>query len=193
MKKSIFLLIIISSFFSGNVFAFDNKNAHRELTTEAVKNSKFKVDAYLENNLNLPDGTATLINGVKIEKWLIEGSYLEDEPNCRASNHFHNPLKLWTESYMSDQPWFINWWCSDGEYPAQNIKSSIHWATGYTEPAPNGTKVETNNQWDWDYTREYFYIYLTGKDFNMYFVRDVNRLWRVEYPEFHEKIWRDTT
>jgi len=193
MKKSIFLLIIISSFFSGNVFAFDNKNAHRELTNEAVENSKFKVDGYLENNLNLPDGTATLINGVKIEKWLIEGSFLEDEPNCRASSHFHNPLKLCTDSYMSDQPWFINWWCSDGEYPPENINSAVHWTTGYTEPAPGGIKVETSNQWDWDHAREYFYIYLTSKDFNMYFVGDANRLWRVEYPEFHRKIWRDTT
>jgi len=121
--------------------------------------------AYLENNLNLPNGVETFFQGITIKDWITEGSHFEDEPNCRASNHFHNPLKPWTDSYMIDQPWFINWWCSDGEYPAQNIKSNIHWATGYTEPAPDGTKAETNNQWDWDHAREYFYIYLTGRDF----------------------------
>jgi len=163
MKKLSFFPLIIVFLVSGNVSAFDHEITHRQLTEKAIENSL--ANQYLIDNLNLSDGTATLINGVKIEKWLIEGSYLEDEPNCRASNHFHNPLKPWTDSYMSDQPWFINWWCSDGEYPAQNIKSNIHWATGYTEPAPDGTKAETNNQWDWDHAREYFYIYLTGRDF----------------------------
>jgi len=163
MKKLSFFPLIIVFLVSGNVSAFDHEITHRQLTEKAIENSL--ANQYLIDNLNLSDGTATLINGVKIEKWLIEGSYLEDEPNCRASNHFHNPLKPWTDSYMSDQPWFINWWCSDGEYPAQNIKSNIHWATGYTEPAPDGTKAETNNQWDWDHAREYFYIYLTDRDF----------------------------
>jgi hypothetical protein len=67
---------------------------------------------------------------------------------------------------MSDQPWFVNFWCKWGDYPPEDIKSNVHWATSYIEPAPNGAKEETGNQWDWDQSREYYYIYLTGKDYN---------------------------
>lgn len=170
MRKLIFSIILISSLLSGNVSAFDNKITHRRLTDEAIENSSLY--ECLLNNLNLPDAIDTIVNGLPIKDWLIEGSYLEDEPNCRASNHFHDPLMSWTDSYMSDQPWFINMWCSGGEYPPGNIKSAVHWATGYTEPSPGGAKPGTNNQWDWDHAREYYYIYLTGKDYDESVVAD---------------------
>jgi hypothetical protein len=70
---------------------------------------------------------------------------------------------------MRDQPWFVNLWCSLGEYPPGSIKSSVTWATGYTkplQPPPAAIdKVETGNQWNWDRAREFFYIFLTGRDF----------------------------
>jgi len=179
MRKLCFIIIItIASLISGNISAFDNEITHRILTGEAIENSKVKINKYLEKNMNLPIGVNTLLKGklnlpngaVKpvewpIKKWLMEGSFLEDVPNCRASNHFHNPLREWTESGMRDQPWFIDWWCSEGLYPPENIKSAVHWATGYTAPSPGGAKVNTGNAWDWDYAREYYYTYLTGKDF----------------------------
>jgi hypothetical protein len=56
-------------------------------------------------------------------------------------------------------------WCSGSEYPPENITSAVHWGTGYIEPAPSGAKLDVGNQWDWDQAREYFYIYLTGKDY----------------------------
>ena len=163
MKRLFFLPVIIVLLISGNVSGFDNKVTHPELTDKAIKSSN--IDVYLKNNLNLLDGVNTTIKGVEIKDQLKDGSFLEDGHSCRASNHFHNPLEPWTESYMSDQPWFINLWCSGGEYPPGNIKSDVHWATGYTEPAPDGAKVDTGNQWDWDHAREHYYIYLTGKDF----------------------------
>ena len=144
--------------------AFDNKITHRKITEKSVEESK--LDDYLIDYLEISDGFDKVINGKKIIVWLQDGSEFEDKPNCRASNHFHDALRPWTDSHMSDQPWFINMWCSGGEYPPGNIKSAVHWATGYTEPAPDGAKPGTNNQWDWDHAREYYYIYLTGKDYD---------------------------
>ena len=163
MRKSCFLFIIAAALISGNVSAFDNEVTHPDLTDRAIRSSK--LSDYLKDTLNLPKGAETIVEDLTLEEWIERGSTLEDEPPCRASNHFHNPLEPWTESYMSDQPWFINLWCSGGEYPPGNIKSDVHWATGYTAPAPDGTKVDTGNQWDWDHAREYYYSYLTGKDF----------------------------
>jgi hypothetical protein len=163
MRKLCFLFIITAALIPGNVSAFNNEVTHPDLTDRAIRSSK--LSDYLKDTLNFPKGAGTIIEDLTLEEWIERGSTLEDEPQCRASNHFHNPLEPWTESYMSDQPWFINLWCSGGEYPPGNIKSDVHWATGYTEPAPDGTKVDTGNQWDWDHAREYYYIYLTGKDF----------------------------
>ncbi|HOP46392.1 MAG TPA: hypothetical protein PK874_01910 [Desulfobacteraceae bacterium] len=160
MKKTWPLLIIIFFLLFGDTFAFDNENTHQELTDATVDIAKNKINTHLKTNLNLPGGIETYLKGITIKDWLKKGSFLEDEPNCRASNHFHNPLKDWTESYMSDQTWYINWWCSSGEYPPQNINSAVHWATGFTAPAPGGLKEATGNQWDWDHAREH-YIYMT--------------------------------
>jgi len=170
MRKSYIFPIIISILISGNVSAFDNKKTHPIITDEAIDIAE--INQYLEDNLNLANGVETPINGLKITRWLRDGSKLEDVPNCRASNHFHNPLRDWTASGMRDEPWFIDWWCSESEYPPNNIKSAVHWATGYSEPSPDGVKPGTNNQWDWDHSREYYYIYLTGKDYDGNVVAD---------------------
>ena len=101
MKKLCFLLIIIISIifvFSGNVSAFDNENTHPDLTDEAIEKSKLY--DYFKNTLNFPNGTGTIVEGIPIRKWIMDGSEFEDEPGCRASNHFHNPLNTlsWNES-----------------------------------------------------------------------------------------------
>ena len=163
MKKLLLLPIITAFLIPGNVLAFDNQITHPRLTDEAIEYSGLR--EYLVATLNLSDGTETLINGLVIRNWLTSGSNLEDVPQCRASNHFHNPLRNWTESGMRDEPWFVDWWCSGSEFPPENIKSAVHWGTGYVEPAPNGFKEYTGNLWDWDHVREYFYTYLTGNDF----------------------------
>lgn len=112
MRKLFLLLVIIVFSTSVNSLAFDHEKTHRRLTEKAIESSKFKDAAYLENNLNLPNGVETSLQGITIQEWLRRGSSFEDEPECRASNHFHNPLKPWSDSGMSDQPWFVNWWCS---------------------------------------------------------------------------------
>ena len=121
MKKVFPFLVVL--FVAGNAYAFDNASTHRELTVAAVGSAKVNLDAYLDGNLNLSGGVATVIKNVSIRELLREGSYLEDKPGCRASNHFHNPLRDWDESGMRDQPGFLNWWCSgrNAGYPAPTV------------------------------------------------------------------------
>lgn len=156
MKKSISLITILIIFTSAYVFAFDNKSTHPHITDEAV--SKSKLNGYLVHNINLREGTKAKINGITIIEIIDNGSKLEDVPPCRASNHFHNPLRNWYESGMRDQPWYINSGCSGSEYPPEDISSNIHWATGYIEPAPGNYTQDTGNEWDWAHAREYFYL-----------------------------------
>lgn len=161
MKKTRLLMFIVVFLFSAKANGYDNHVAHPQITGRAITNSI--IHDYLDSNLKLPSGTDTLINGRTISEWLTMGSTIEDEPQCRASNHFHNPLREWDESGMRDQPWFVNGWCSGGDYPTEDINSAVHWATGYVEPAP-GSKEYTGNEWDWDYAREHYFTYLTGQN-----------------------------
>lgn len=160
MRKPIILSLLVVILVVFDAFAYDHEITHRLLTEQASDTPEF--NDFLKKQLKLDGEINEVVNGDSILEWLKNGSFEEDEPNCRASNHFHNPLDPWTDSYLSDQPWFINWWCSPGEYPPENIKSNITWATGFISP---DQKIMTDNQWDWDDAREYYHIYLTGMDF----------------------------
>jgi hypothetical protein len=98
---------------------------------------------------------------------------------CRASNHFHNPLKSWDQSYMSDAPWFINAYCSSW----QPIYSNITWATGYL--SPDGSTVTRPRQWmGWGDARDYYYWALTatsGTDRETYFAKTFQALGQVSH------------
>ncbi|NYT20080.1 MAG: hypothetical protein GKC08_07320, partial [Methanosarcinales archaeon] len=167
MKKLCLLLIIGIWLVSGNVSAFDDEKTHPYLTGAAVEAIRETIQPYLKDMLKLRSGLEQSIKDKSLKEWLKVGSTDEDDPPCRASNHFHNPLDIsWSIAGMKDEPWFIDLKCSLGEYPPSEINSAVHWATGYTQPAePNVPKMETGNQWDWDHAREYFYAYLTGKNF----------------------------
>ncbi len=105
-KKSIYLaiLFVLMFYFVDNTIAYDDKITHRDITGKATEDSE--LDQYLKNNLDFKDGIATRFsfnNELKtITKWLEKGAIYEDDPMCRASNHFHDPLKLWNQSFMSD-------------------------------------------------------------------------------------------
>lgn len=156
---SVFLIFLVS----WNAAAFDDKKTHPELTSLAIQNSS--INNYLVGVLALQGHTETIGDGKSLRVWLREGARLEDNPMCRATNHFHNPLREWTESGMRDQPWFVDARCTPTEYPPWSIWSAVPWATGYIEPSPTGAREQTTNQWNWDRAREYFYIYLTGKNY----------------------------
>lgn len=151
-----FMIFIISSIAD----AYDNEDTHRRITKTAISASK--LDNYLSQNLGFVKGWEDKIRGNTIMYWLIEGSYLEDIPACRAANHFHNPLLPWDQSYMTDQPSFIDAWCWDWK----PLYSNVTWATGYYAPPPDGTKVSFSyfssyDPYNWDRARDYYYKALT--------------------------------
>lgn len=178
MRIVCFIIALIVSINSINAFAWSDGegSTHEKITQKAIKNSK--LENYLNNNLNLNIGksiTGEIDEGntaeKEIDQWLFFGSKEEDKPLCRASNHFHDPIKPWGYSGMTTLGSIVTWWCGDlglsggDEYPPSEIKSAVFFATGYLEPSPNGWNATDNdNSWDWDNARNYYHIYLTGED-----------------------------
>ena len=172
MKKQIlFLLLSLLILSNGSASAFNEKITHRDLTVRALKVSNIK--DYLVNYLGYSSGEYSIISGLDwkgwprdytVLKWLQEGAKDEDAPqtvgiSCRASNHFHNPIHSgdWTESKMSDSLEV------DGYCGASNRYSDVTWATGYTYPPPDGSKITPNGQsFGWDNARNYYYDALTS-------------------------------
>ena len=143
-----------------SVWAFDDQDTHPRITEKSVSNSN--LDKYLNKNLGFTSGSLSIVNGKPIIKVLREGSTDEDSPICRASNHFHNPLKSWDQSGVSDQPSLISGWCSLTGYSTKY--SNVIWATGYLSPSPNGSKITINGQeMSWDNARDYYYKALTSQ------------------------------
>ncbi|MFA4829003.1 MAG: hypothetical protein WC855_13915, partial [Thermodesulfovibrionales bacterium] len=160
--KIIAVSLLFLILYHNGVNAYDDVNTHPLLTDTAVKKSVLK--NYLFQNIgeDFLKNYDTVINGRKILDWIKKGSTDEDSPMCRAANHFHDPLKTWNDSAMSDQPWFIDAWCSDWK----PLYSNVTWATGYLAPAPVGQKVSfstlsANAPINWDRARDYYYKALT--------------------------------
>lgn len=157
---------------------FDNIETHPKITKSAIEYSL--LNNYLIHQLDFKDGIATKIPSdtqKTIRFWLEEGSKLEDIPNCRASNHFHNPLRLWSEAAMSDQPLWLDVICL-GWKPWY---SNVTWATGYLSPA--GTPISRDSQeMGWDNAREYYYLALTSTfntDREAYFAKTFQAMGQV--------------
>lgn len=126
--------------------AFDERMTHRQLTGSAARHSS--AHGVLTEDLGIAGGIEEIILPLQ------EGAQHEDEPMCRASNHFHNPLKPFTQSRMTDVQ-IIDLACSD----FQPIRSNVVWGTRFvsaTEPGP-----ATHNPFDWDGARQAFLGALT--------------------------------
>jgi hypothetical protein len=116
----------------------------------------------------LENGINTILADKELIYWIQYGAQMEDDPNCRAANHFHNPyLDWWTASGLDDPFPLSNWICwAFSPYPPEAIKSNVSWATGfddrgYINPSSNVAEI---NEWDWDSARAYYQAYLTGRD-----------------------------
>ncbi len=159
MNKKIIVIVIFMIFIISSISnAYDNKDTHRRITKVAIPASK--LDNYLKQNLGTAKGYKEEIKGKQIIDWFREGSYAEDVPNCRASNHFHNPLLPWNQSAMSDQPWWLDIACLDWK----PWYSNVTWATGYLSPPPAGSKASFSTLYkiyNWDEAREVYHRALT--------------------------------
>jgi len=96
MRRTALLSMIAFLMFCQGVSAWNDKLTHPDLTNVAIEESG--IDDYLNNYLNLSQGLDTELVNESVKEWLKKGSFCEDAPVCRASNHFHNPHKDWTES-----------------------------------------------------------------------------------------------
>ena len=164
MKKIILMLSMILSvaFSFSHLYAHEDTIVHPKITERAALAAMVKdnlpFDVYLFNNLGFSGGLSTLIpmsNGKPIFQLLTDGSIAEDDPRCRAANHFHNPLKTWGTSMMSDQPLWLNIYCSSW----QPLFSNVTWATGLL--SPTGPKATFNANPDlapntWDKAKSYY-------------------------------------
>jgi len=175
MKKIIALFLMGLNFFPGYVLSYDDEETHRRLAEKASDVSS--IATYLRNNLDFTLGASTIINNKPILWWIREGAFLEDSPSCRATNHFHNPLKNWGESGLSDIPWWLNVECSSWN----PWYSNVTWGTGYL--SPDGPQITRPRQWmGWGDARDYFYWALTSvsnQERESYFAKTFQALGQV--------------
>jgi hypothetical protein len=131
------------------------EDTHRKLTAKSITNSQ--ADNYITNNLGLTEGIDTLVTGDRLGSsrtqalgdWLQDGSQFEDDPICRASNHFHNPTKEFSASAVTDLMAAGQWcWGTSPEY--RHVYSNVTWGTRFTAPDRKGEA--SGNLSDWDAT-----------------------------------------
>lgn len=162
MGKMWAVVILIIMLYTETIFAYDDVNTHPRITEEAIKHTK--LNSYIVSVLGINEGLNAKfpINSDKTVIYLLrKGSTDEDDPMCRASNHFHNPLLPWDASGLSDQPGWLNVWC----FNWKPWYSNITWATGYTSiDSPTVPRAKQNM--GWSDARDYFYMALTATNNN---------------------------
>lgn len=168
MKKMIEISFFLASIFLfvDNLLAYDG-SVHSKINEESVNFSQ--LDSVLKGHLGISNGKEIpLTKGKKTQqawKWLAYGGEAEDFgwlrkyhiSTTRAFNHFHDPLKTWDEADLDD-PYSLIY---TGNY-LRNPVSPILW--GFN-PGQQDFAMNFTGDWSWGKAREYFYTYLTGKDF----------------------------
>jgi hypothetical protein len=165
-----YLFFFILVIFNHRAFAWNDFTTHPHITLESTRNSS--LNNFLSKQLGLSQGVVTKINGKPLSEWLRHGSKEEDSPACRASNHFHDPYQPWQYGGLTDTHWLVDLWCWGlglGQYPSDEIRSNLTWATGcLTENCYGPGGVDTDgaafNKYNWSSARQYFYTYLTGRN-----------------------------
>jgi hypothetical protein len=105
MRKFISFFLVSGFLCLSPASAFDDAVTHKELIFNAAEVST--LDGYSKDKLGLPQGIFTDLGpnshgkpthekDNRIIEWLREGAFIEDNPICRATNHFHNPLRDWS-------------------------------------------------------------------------------------------------
>ncbi|MBI4837629.1 MAG: hypothetical protein HY806_00440 [Nitrospirae bacterium] len=151
-RIALFLLIIlVTNSQSVYPLSVETHETINEIVANGTMNS-FSLNGYLINNLGLSGGVNEFFDNKKVYTWFALGGRYEDIPPwtiipyVRSVNHFHNPLKLWNEAGLND---------------VFTGTSSVIWAQDQSSAG-----ISLGGDWSWKKAREYFYIALTGKDFN---------------------------
>jgi len=96
------------------VLAWDNEKTHKDLSRIAAEKSVIGLSSVYLDNLGFKYGLDEKFtwNGkiLKTKEWIQDGAFYEDAGNwvnailatARWKNHFHNPLKPWSEAGLTD-------------------------------------------------------------------------------------------
>jgi len=153
MRAKIVYIIIFIILSNSICFAYDNKITHFDLSGHSASFSLLaETDLLKEYGFNKNINSET--NGKKIKYWVSYGADLEDAGSdfeailgkARFKNHFHNPLKNWSDAGLSD---------------IQNGMSMVLWA--------QDSQAQSNaheGDYSWHALRNYYYGALIGKDDN---------------------------
>lgn len=162
MRKKILVCFGFLIFFSSFVFvkevgSWNDKVTHKDLSKFAAENSVLDISKgnYMKN-LGFSAGLSEkFIWNSKAQSgllWLQEGAELEDDSSpgfpiipgstTRSFNHFHNPLKPWSQAGLDDT------WTGE---------SSLLWAQDGIDQQnfPSG-------DWSWQRIRDYYHLALTS-------------------------------
>jgi len=135
------------------LFAYKEKT-HIALNRQAVLSSS--LGKYLNTNLNFASGILQMVNGNSVSSIIESGGEFEDQGsfiNARYYNHFHNPLKPWTQAGLDD---IIQILPGVGKHITG--EPSLLWA----QYPPKSQQPSEN--WSWHDARNYFYQALTTTD-----------------------------
>jgi hypothetical protein len=158
------------------LWAYDGK-VHIEIDEKATVASQ--LDAVMKNQLGMNEGINSIFKkgevSKDVKKWIAYGGEAEDfgissiplykDVTSRAYNHFHDPLKDWDNAGLDNA--FLN-----GLYRGhywRNPISAILWGL---DSGRQDFSQNTTGDWSWGMAREYYYIYLTGNDFEGNVVTD---------------------
>jgi hypothetical protein len=158
-------LIIGLSFMIGllglsQIWAYDNTGTHQAISERAVLPQNSILDSFLSVELardivdpdlvstpwilqfkEFPNGINQTVNNKRVREWIEDGSEFEDEPFVRVQNHFHNPLRPWSQAGLST-----------------GGMSSVLWAQ-----APDQNEGVGGGKHSWKDARDSYYRALTGR------------------------------
>jgi len=178
MRKETLLIVLISihivSFLQEEVWSYDDRVTHPDLTKEAIDVSM--LSDYLKSSLGFSKGRDQIYNQKTIIELLQLGSTNEDE-KPRGFNHFHNPIN---DSGLDDEVLFKSF---RGE-------SNLDWARGYSaagdlddcEPGEEFFDDSECNAYSWRKARASFYQALTSnsqQEHEEYFALFCEQLGRI--------------
>jgi hypothetical protein len=170
-KLLVLILFFFSVIFFGNTSLAYMGTVHAIIIEKSVKEAS-KIGFVLETKLGVPEGVNAILtkNGEKkrIWQWLAYGGEAEDlgksnifllkDLQSRAYNHFHDPLKKWDAAGLDNNRTNFIYNNHYGRDPV----SPILWGL---VPGQQDFSKNTTGDWSWGEAREYYYAYLTGKDF----------------------------
>ena len=168
MKLIVAVIYLFSIFYLTNVLLAYDGDVHSKINEKSVDYSH--LDSFLKNNLGISSGKeALLTKGKKTEeawKWIAYGGEAEDFgwlgkyhiTTTRAFNHFHDPLKTWDEADLDNTITAI--------YTGNYLRSPVSPIIWGFNPEQQDFAMNFTGDWSWGKAREYYYTYITGKDFD---------------------------